>query len=189
MNAANRLANARDELERARRTLRGAELMLREGIPEEAVSSAYYAGHHAARALLFSVGLEVRSHEGLRNRIGEFFGRKGTLSPALVHGLKKAYEARLDADYEVSVQFTADQAAGWVAWARDFVAAADVLLAPSLTPPADGGASKAGETRVAYRPSISPAPVPSTTSGRARKSSPKPRRAPRPRSLARTKNQ
>ena len=134
------------------------------------------------------MGVEVRSHEALRNRIGESFGRNRTLSAALVHGLKKAYEARLDADYEVSVQFTTEQAAGWVSWAREFVAAADALLAPSLATPPGGGPSKAGEKRVPYRPSSSPAPAPSTTSGRARKTSPKPRRAPRSRPPVRTNN-
>ncbi len=152
MNDRNRRLNASDERERARRVMAMAEYALSQGIHEEAVSSAYYAAHHAARALLFSLGLEVRSHDGLRSLLAEHFERPGHLPHGSVRTMKGAFDDRMEADYGVRVHFSRDKAAGAVAWARDFLAAASAHLGPFLASlPDDGGPSKVREPRVRYR--------------------------------------
>ena len=144
----NRKFNAADELERARRVMTMADFALAEGIFEEAVSSAYYAAHHSARALVFSLGLEVRSHDGLRSLLGEHFVRDGRLPVDTTRKLKALFDGRIEADYGTHVHFTREEAEGWVGWSRAFLEAAAVILAPLLTP---SGPSTAREKRVPYR--------------------------------------
>ena len=67
------------ELARAEETLRAAEVLLREGLTNDAVGRAYYAGFHAVRALLFSVGLEPRSHRGAIQLFNLHFVRTGKI--------------------------------------------------------------------------------------------------------------
>ena len=141
----NRKLNASDELERARRVMTMADYALAQGIFEEAVSSAYYAAHHSARALLFSLGLEVRSHDGLRSLLGEHFVRDGRLPVDTTRKLKALFDGRLEADYGTHVHFTREEAETSVAWSRAFLSSATSILAPLLTP------STAREKRVPYR--------------------------------------
>jgi len=148
VNARNRKLNAADELERARRVMAMADFALAQGIFEEAVSSAYYAAHHSARALLFSLGLEVRSHDGLRSLLGEHFVRDGRLPRDTTSKLKALFDGRIEADYGTHVRFTREEAEGWVGWSRAFLASAAGILAPLLTP---SGPSTVREKRVRYR--------------------------------------
>src|SRR5687767_5783286 len=54
------------ELSHADDALRAAEALLKLSIPNEAAGRIYYAVFHAARALLFSIGIAPKSHESLR---------------------------------------------------------------------------------------------------------------------------
>ena len=144
----NRKFNAADELERARRVMAMADYALSQGIFEEAVSSAYYAAHHSARALLFSLGLEVRSHDGLRSLLGEHFVRDGRLPRDTTSKLRDLFVGRIEADYGTHVHFTREQAEGSVGWSRAFLASAAEILAPLLAP---SGPSTGREKRVRYQ--------------------------------------
>ncbi|MBI5485941.1 MAG: HEPN domain-containing protein [Deltaproteobacteria bacterium] len=113
-----------------------ADYALAQGIFEEAVSSAYYSAHHSARALLFSLGLEVRSHDGLRSLLGEHFVRDGRLPRDTTSKLGDLFVGRLEADYGTHVRFSRERAETSVIWSKEFVEAAARILAPFLTPAA-----------------------------------------------------
>jgi uncharacterized protein (UPF0332 family) len=153
LNERNCKLNAADELDRARKGLTAARLSAGAGAFEEAVSSAYYAAHHAARALLFSLGLEVRSHTALRTLLSEHFVRVGVIPRDTSRRLAEFFDARHKADYGVRTRFSQEQAEAWVLWSSTFVEAAAAHLAPLLTPaePPDGGPSEVREPRVPYR--------------------------------------
>lgn len=150
MNERNKRLNAADDLARARSMLDSATLLLDHGHHEDAASNAYYAAHHAARALLFSLGLEVRSHEALRTLLAQHFERPGLLPRGTVKKLGDAFDARMTATYGVGVRFSRVEASAWVAWARRFVAHAAAILPPLLAP------SEAREPRTPYRKSTRP---------------------------------
>jgi len=61
----NRRQNAVAELERARTCLADARTLEEAGFPYGAASRAYYVVFHASQALLFSVGIEPRTHRGI----------------------------------------------------------------------------------------------------------------------------
>jgi uncharacterized protein (UPF0332 family) len=52
------------------RSLRAADLLVREGYREDAVSRAYYAILHAAKAALFGHDVATASHAGVRRMFG-----------------------------------------------------------------------------------------------------------------------
>ena len=58
------------EWRRASEALRGAELLAAEGCCADAVSRAYYAVLHAAKAALLANGIEAGSHATVRRLFG-----------------------------------------------------------------------------------------------------------------------
>ena len=80
MTTDNGVDNARRALVRARAVLEQARVLREAGHPDGAVSRAYYAAFHAARAMVLSIGLEPRSHRGLTTLLGQHFVLPGTSS-------------------------------------------------------------------------------------------------------------
>jgi hypothetical protein len=163
VNERNRRLNAADEMQRARRGMTMAHLGIEAGAYEEAVSSAYYAVHHAARALLFSLGLEVRSHRGLHVLLAEKFVHQGLLPRDTSQRLSDFFEARNVADYGVRVRFTREQGDVWVAWAARFVETAAGILEAAWPAEPTGGSGKAREKTPPYRKTRKPAGARRTT--------------------------
>jgi len=117
----NRRDNARDELSRAEVCLNEARALHAASFPYGAVSRAYYAVFHAARALLFSIGLEAKSHKAVVSMIGDHFVRSGRLSPEMGRLASRLQRDREDADYAAGAVFTADEARKVIAEAEAFV--------------------------------------------------------------------
>lgn len=104
MNDTNRQRNAADELSRARACLEEATTLATAGLPYGAASRAYYVMFHASRALLFSAGMEARTHRGVVTLLTEHYVRPGALSPKLGRMLSRTQRDREDADYPPPAQ-------------------------------------------------------------------------------------
>ncbi len=63
-------------MDRAWEDLRTARHDLEGGFVRAAISRAYYAAFHAARAALLTEGESPKSHGGVRNRFGYHFIRR-----------------------------------------------------------------------------------------------------------------
>ena len=120
--------NVQVEWELSQESMREGELMLANGLWRGTCSRAYYAAFHAARALLFSLGLQARSHEGVRHLFNEHFLRTGRLPLSLSRALARMESTREEADYEGAAIVTEEDARGQVEVARMFVDAANSLL-------------------------------------------------------------
>jgi uncharacterized protein (UPF0332 family) len=116
--------NAADEIAAAEEALAAAESLARDGLLRSAMSRACFAAFHAARALLFSAGLEPRSDRGARHLLNVHFVRAGKLDPAIDRLLAHAEMDREDADYAVVVTFTREQVADNIDAARRLLDAA-----------------------------------------------------------------
>jgi uncharacterized protein (UPF0332 family) len=66
---------------------------------EDAISRAYYAMYHAARALLLTKNIEPKTHKGVLTSLGQFFIKTGTLERAYGKMLAYAKELRENGDY------------------------------------------------------------------------------------------
>lgn len=128
MNVGNRIQAATEELSRAAACLDEARMLRANSYPYGAVSRAYYGAFHAARALLFSLGLEAKSHRAVVNMVGEHFVKTGRLTPDLGRLVSRLQRDREDADYQTGAVFTDEEAATTIDDAERFVAAARALL-------------------------------------------------------------
>jgi uncharacterized protein (UPF0332 family) len=94
------------EWQRAWRALRAAEVLVREGFYEDAVSRAYYATLHAAKAALFIHDVATESHAAVRRMFGLHLIRSGEIESMWSSNLGESLDDRLAADYDASVSFS-----------------------------------------------------------------------------------
>jgi uncharacterized protein (UPF0332 family) len=116
------------EAARGDEALREADHLLGASMPTGAVSRAYFAAFHYARALLLSIGEETRTHRSLVQLIHRDLVREGKLDANVASLLSQLERFRQDADYAAEIVFTAEMAGREVAAARTFVDAAKELL-------------------------------------------------------------
>jgi uncharacterized protein (UPF0332 family) len=124
----NRRRNALDEFSRADTCLREARALHDAALPYGAASRAYYAVFHAARALLFSLGLEAGSHKGVVTLLEQHFVQPGRLSAGMGRLVSRMQRDQEDADYATGAVFTGEEAAQMIADAEAFLAEARRLV-------------------------------------------------------------
>ena len=83
----NRRRNVALETERAAASLRAAEVCLEASLWDDAVSRGYYAAYHIVQAVLFTAGLEARTHEGIHDLFFLHFVRPGVFPQRLARRL------------------------------------------------------------------------------------------------------
>lgn len=98
---------AKAHLEKALERLRVAEKLFRDGEYEDAVSRAYYAMYHAAKAALSTVNVFPKTHEGVVSEFGRKLVLAGVFPKELGRNLADAKAAR--ETYEYSVTATVDR--------------------------------------------------------------------------------
>ena len=128
MTGENIRANVADEVRLARSALRAADALLGLGLVPDAASRAYYAALHAARALLFSLGLEVHSHRGVRSMLSRHFVQTGLLAAERSKELGHLESLRTAGDYDSAFAYGVDEVRPEVEKARRFVDDAVALL-------------------------------------------------------------
>jgi len=131
MNAPNRRDNAAREAAVGDDALRAAEALLALGLHNDAVSRAYYAAFHYARALLLLEGLEPKSHRGVFALLENHFEKTRRLSSEALSRFARLQTFRGLADYDAQGRLPADRANEEVASARIFVEEAKKLLPDS----------------------------------------------------------
>jgi uncharacterized protein (UPF0332 family) len=128
MTGESRRKNIAIEVERGDEALREANHLLSGSMPTGAVSRAYFGAFHYARALLLSLGEEVRSHRGLVQLLHRDLVREGKLDANVASLLSQLQRFRQDADYAAEIVLTSEMAAREVDAARTFVDTARALL-------------------------------------------------------------
>lgn len=128
MSPANQLTHIAAEVKHGNTSLRAAQELLRLRLLNDAVSRAYYAAFHFARALLLVEGVEPRSHTGLATMLGLHFIVPGRLQPERAKDLARLEQFRTEADYNRFFVLTPEGAAEEVAVAERFCAEARAFL-------------------------------------------------------------
>lgn len=127
----NRGRNVDDELARAEVCLAEARVLCAGALPYGAASRAYYAAFHAAQALLYSAGLEARTHHGVVLLVGTHFVRPGHLSAELGRVISRLQRDREDADYNIGAVFTDQEARAAIEDAERLLSAVRGIVAPT----------------------------------------------------------
>jgi hypothetical protein len=122
---------ARAHLEKASERLKVAEKLFRGGDYEDAVSRAYYAMYHAARAALSTVNVFPRTHEGVVSEFGKRFVLTGALQRELGKDLADAKAARETHGYSVTATVEMAEAETILSNAQRFVDAVKRVLEQS----------------------------------------------------------
>ena len=97
-------------LERSRRYLKSAELLLEEGDYESSVSRTYYAMFYSVEALLLTRGLSFSSHRGVISAFGEYFIKTGLFPREMGRELNRAFEKRQLGDYGYTFVISKEEA-------------------------------------------------------------------------------
>lgn len=87
-------------IERAKRYLKSAEILLEEGDYESSVSRTYYAMFYSAQAMLLTKNLSFSSHKGVISAFGEHFIKIDIFPKEMGRQLNKAFQKRQIGDYE-----------------------------------------------------------------------------------------
>ena len=115
-------------------SLGAADLLSRKGYSEDAVSRAYYAVLHAARAALLVHDVAVAGHVGLRRMFGKHLVRTGRIEESWAKHLAKSSDDRLTADYDSGICFADEESRLACERAREFAERIRAyLLASGLT--------------------------------------------------------
>ncbi len=124
------------ELTRGNDAFEEAELLFGAGKFAGAMSRAYYAAFHYARALLISAGEEPRTHGGLSRLLQRDFAQTKRMTPEVAALLSRLMTFRQDADYTAEYVFTGSMAQQGLQDARTFIGAARGILEAAgwLTP-------------------------------------------------------
>ncbi len=97
------------EWRRSTQSLRAADLLSREDYPEDAVSRAYYAILHAARAALLVHDVSTSSHAGVKRMFGKHLVLTGRIEREWSRYLATGSDERLVADYDAEMSFSAEE--------------------------------------------------------------------------------
>ena len=109
------------ELTLADEELQGADALLRAGYPRIALTRAYFAVFHGARALLYAAGFEPRTHAGVQHLFNLHFVRSGRFDAAAARLLARLQKYREEADYSRAFVVDAEGAMEELDAARVFV--------------------------------------------------------------------
>jgi uncharacterized protein (UPF0332 family) len=115
-------------LDKARRSIRTAEMILKENEIDFAGSRAYYAMFYVAEALLLENGLAFSSHSAIIANYGREFAKTNRLDPKYHNYLIKAQDRRNIGDYAIGSHLDESEVEEMLNWAKDFLTAANRFL-------------------------------------------------------------
>lgn len=123
------------EWRRAAEALGAAQSCRRDGFYADAVSRAYYAILHAARAALQLQGIAAESHAAVKRLFGLHLVQTSLIEADWGSVAGESLDLRLTADYDVETQFADIDAREECDRARAFLTRVrELLLANGLTP-------------------------------------------------------
>lgn len=102
--------------------------MTEQGYFDFAASRAYYAMYYAAEALLLSRGLAFSSHAAVIANFGKEFSKTGDMERRFHKYLIATQDLRGLGDYSYNPRVPAAKAREAIAWAAEFLEAANVYL-------------------------------------------------------------
>jgi uncharacterized protein (UPF0332 family) len=109
------------EWNRARESLRAAETLTRDALYADAISRAYYAILHAAKAALHVHDVAAESHPAVRRMFGLHLVKSGDIEPKWSAYLVESLDDRLAADYDVETSFSREEARSECRRSREFL--------------------------------------------------------------------
>lgn len=92
--------NIQYRIKRARETYQDAVYLFEKGSTNSAINRLYYSAFYATIALLINKGIEVKSHNGVKQKLGEEFVLKGVISKEYARTYSVLADYRHKGDYD-----------------------------------------------------------------------------------------
>lgn len=108
-------------IEKSKRYLIDADLLLKSGSPESVVSRAYYAMFYLAKALLFNIEVYTKTHQGTLMMFSKHFVKTEIFEKKYGNIMSKALDQRIVGDYEIGHDINQDLATEILQDAHEFV--------------------------------------------------------------------
>jgi len=108
-------------IEKARRYLRSAGLLIQDGDYDSAVSRSYYAMFYSAEAALLKKKMTFTSHKAVISAFGQHFVKTGIFDKRLGRDLNIIFDKRQLGDYGSDFSISEDSARRAFESAREFV--------------------------------------------------------------------
>jgi len=108
-------------LEKARRSLQGAELLVSNGFFELAVSRAYYAMFYITSAFILGKGLSFSSHSAVISAFGRDFAKENPQLREFHRAVIDAQDMRNRSDYDLDSGINAEDAMTQIESAHEFI--------------------------------------------------------------------
>lgn len=108
-------------IQRAKKFLDSAELLLNNGDYESSVSRSYYAMFYCVSALLLTKNLKFSSHRGIISSFGKYFVKTGIFTLEMGKRLNKVFEKRLISDYSFAFEMNEEETKEVLDGAKEFV--------------------------------------------------------------------
>ena len=105
-----------------------ADALLRTGFVRVALTRAYFAVFHAARARLYAAGFEPRTHAGVQHLFNQHFVRTDRFEPGVSRLMARLQKYREEADYSRAFVIDAEGAREEIEAARAFAEAIGAQL-------------------------------------------------------------
>lgn len=110
-------------------------IYLLEGTREAAAANrAYYAVFTAARAALFSIDIEAKSHNGVQTKFREHFIKTGIFDMNHNQTMSVLSDVRQRVDYDIHAEIELEEAQLLMGYAVDFVEAIRAYLLSNSNP-------------------------------------------------------
>ena len=108
-------------LEKAARSLKVAEDLMKSGDAEFSVGRAYYSMFYAAQAVLNEKELRFRKHAGVHSAFAEQFVKTGLVDKKYHRWLLASFSKRITGDYGIEAELTEEDASLLIDQAQEFL--------------------------------------------------------------------
>ena len=117
-----RLRQIQAEWRRAQQALQAADLLQNHGLAADAISRAYYATMHAAKAALLTQDVVAESHAAVRRLFGQVLVQTGEIEREWAAVLAREQDRRGAADYSIDTVLSPEDTGQLVHDAHRFLA-------------------------------------------------------------------
>ena len=93
------------EIAQAEEVFEEAETLFKAGLFRGSISRTYYALFHYVRALVFTLGLEPRTHQGLTHLFHLHFVKTGSIDNRTARIFSRLQKYREQSDYDSAITF------------------------------------------------------------------------------------
>lgn len=108
-------------IQKAKRFLKSAEILIKEEDYDSSVSRSYYAMFYSVEAVLLTKGVTTSSHKGIISKFGEIFIKSGVFPKEMGRELNRAFEKRQLGDYEHIFMISEEEANDILINGKEFI--------------------------------------------------------------------